>query len=163
MSLVRAHCTTIVECNVTTPARAFNTTLRRHHRWEEHTRIYKTAFVLTGYLPRAPPPSNPQPEGAQSVPPVPPGPVWLHVCGPTWLVQGPSVPVEAAMAADNANWLPVITANCSTARNWADTLGGVCLRSVCSFSVCAQQVKVFPDLVKELFVSIFQLVTSVHQ
>lgn len=27
----------------------------------------------------------------------------LIVCVSTWLVQGPSVPVEAAVAADNAN------------------------------------------------------------
>lgn len=73
---------------------------------------------------------------AQSIPPAPPGSVWLDVCSPTWLVQGLSVPVEAAMAADNANWLPVIITNCPTARNCADTLGGVCLRSVCA-SVCA--------------------------
>lgn len=74
----------------------------------------------------------------QSVPPVPPGSVWLHVCGPTWLAQGQSVPVEAAMAADNVNWHPVITTNCPTARNWADTLGGACLSSVCVSSVCVQ-------------------------
>lgn len=74
----------------------------------------------------------------QSVPPVPPGSVWLHVCGPTWLAQGQSVPLEAAMAADNANWHPVITTNCPTARNWADTLGGACLWSVCVSSACVQ-------------------------
>lgn len=34
---------------------------------------------------------------------------------------------------------------------------------MCFFSVCAQQVKVFPDLGRELFVCIFKLVTLVHE
>lgn len=42
----------------------------------------------------------------------------LYVTGPG------SVPVEAAMLADNTNYLPAITGNCRTARNGADTLGG---------------------------------------
>lgn len=94
---------------------------------------WRTAFVLTGHLPWGSLLPHP-------APPVPPGPVWLHVCAPTWLVQGPSVPVEAAMAADNANWLPVITTNCPTARNWADTLGGVCL------SMCVSSARVHSKL-----------------
>lgn len=102
-------------------------------------------FVLTGHLPRAPPPSLcllfPQA---------------LSVCMSVALRDRPSVPVEAAMAADNANWLPVITTNCPTARTeqtpWVGCVCGACASLACVHS----KLIVFHDLVKERCVCIFQ-------